>query len=172
MSGKTAFSSLAVLLAHARAIEAEALERYTELADQMETHNNPEVAALFRKMAHAEQLHVEKILERIGETELPHISPWAYQWLEAEAPESASGDVHYMMTPFHALNLALEAEKRARAFYARIVETATEEGILTLARELFEEECEHVRLVERWLAEVGEPEEDWSDDPDPPALAD
>ncbi len=173
VTGKIEFSSVAELLAHARAIEAEALERYSELADQMDTHNNRAVATLFRKLARAEQIHVEKILRRIGGADLPHIEPWAYQWLESEAPESAAAEnVHYMMTPYHALNLALEAEQRAHAFYARVVETTAEGEILALARELLEEEREHVELIKRWLADVPKPEEDWSEDPDPPVLPD
>ena len=39
------------LLAHAMAIETEAVDRYEELADQMEVHNNPEVAAFFLRRA-------------------------------------------------------------------------------------------------------------------------
>jgi len=35
------------LLSHALALESEASERYAELAEQMQTHNNPDVAELF-----------------------------------------------------------------------------------------------------------------------------
>ena len=41
--------SIEELLAHAHRMEAEASERYAELADQMEVHNNDEVATLCRK---------------------------------------------------------------------------------------------------------------------------
>jgi hypothetical protein len=44
-------ATLEDLLAHARDMEAEAAERYDDLADQMEVHNNHEVARLFRKLA-------------------------------------------------------------------------------------------------------------------------
>ena len=49
--GKAAIQTTEELMAHAYAIEAEAEERYRELAIQMEVHNNTEVAALFRKLA-------------------------------------------------------------------------------------------------------------------------
>jgi len=57
------------LLAHAKAMESEALERYLELAEQMEVHHNPEVAELFRKMARVERKHVEKILQPLDLSE-------------------------------------------------------------------------------------------------------
>ena len=39
------------LLAHAIALENEASERYADLADLMEAHNNYDVASLFKKMS-------------------------------------------------------------------------------------------------------------------------
>ena len=47
-------ASLADLFAVAYQIEADAVERYNLLADQMETHNNPELVAVFRDLARAE----------------------------------------------------------------------------------------------------------------------
>ena len=42
------------LLAYSMAIETEAVERYNDLADQMEMHHNYDVADLFRKLAEIE----------------------------------------------------------------------------------------------------------------------
>ena len=58
--------SLNELMGQALTMEREAVARYTELADMMETHNNLDVAALFRKMAGYEQLHVNQILADMG----------------------------------------------------------------------------------------------------------
>ena len=44
-------TSHADFMARAYALELEASERYAQFADQLETHNNPEVAKLFRKLA-------------------------------------------------------------------------------------------------------------------------
>jgi rubrerythrin len=171
VSNPIAFGSATDLLAHAKAMETEALERYLDLAEQMEVHHNPEVAELFRKMARVERIHVEKILERVGDQDLPHIPPWEYKWSDDEAPESITvEDAHYLMTPHHALTLALRAERRAFDFYSRVVETAGPGEVLELARELMEEEREHIALIEEWLAKVPEPDDDWAEDPDPPLL--
>ncbi len=158
------------LLAHAHALEAEAVDRYNLLADQMEAHNNMEVAELFRKMAVIEGKHVERVNHLSEGRELPHISPWDHQW-EGESPEALdSSAVHYLMTPHHALQLAVQHEKQAADFYAEVVETASEEEVRDLAKTLAAEEHEHVALLQKWLEKVPEPDEDWAEDPDPPTL--
>ena len=169
MTENPGITSVADLLAHAHAMESEAHERYLDLAEQLELHHNVEVATLFRKLAHIEQLHVQKILERVGDLELPRLSPWEYRWLDDEAPEAASaGEAHYMMTPHHALSLALRAEQRALDFYSSVLAAGGDSTVQELAHDLAEEEREHVELVKTWLAKYPEPAADWAEDPDPP----
>lgn len=159
------------LLAHAHAMEAEAHDRYVEFAEQLEVHNNIEVAELFRKMAYVEQMHAKKILERAGDIELPHISPWEYSWSDLEGPETIDvTDIHYLMTPYQAISLALKAEQRALAFYSDIVENQDDADLLDLAKTLQQEEQEHVELMTVWLKKYPKPEEDWDEDPDPPVM--
>lgn len=168
MTAKPAVASVADLLAHAYAMESEAHERYRDLADQMEVHNNHEVAELFRKMAAIELLHAEKIRERAGDA-LKKYAPWTYRWPGFESPEAADvGDAHYLMTPHHALSLARGAERAALAFYENILSAGGDANMLALAGELAEEEREHVALIEAWLAKYPEPAPGWDEDPDPP----
>jgi len=160
--------SIEELLAHANALEVEAADRYEALADQMEAHNNIEVAELFRKMAAIEGKHIARVEELSAGYELPHIAPWEFQW-QGEAPEALDpSDVHYLMTPYHALKLALRHEKMAADFFAELVETVENEAVREMAKQLAQEEYEHVSLLEAWLKKVPEPAEDWAEDPDPP----
>ncbi len=161
------------LLAHAMAIETEAVDGYEELADQMEVHNNPEVAAFFRKMAEIEGKHVANVEQLCGDTELPHISPWDMDWSDDESPEGPkhNDDVHYLMTPYHAIELAIRGEQRAADFFARVADSAhAPDDVRQLARELADDEVAHVNLLKEWLKEHPEPDRDWQDDPDPPTL--
>lgn len=155
-------------MAQAIAMEFEAVERYQELADAMETHNNSEVAALFRKMSVIESKHADQMLAEMGWSEIPpgtRAQPW-------EGFESAEvvpmDDVHYLMTPWHALQLALKAEQRAVRFFDAMVEAATTEPVRKAAQELLDEEREHVDLILNWLKKVPKPDTDWYEDPDPP----
>jgi len=170
MSKQGHVASVDKLLAYSLAIEQEAAERYAELADQMQVHNNDEVAELFRKLAAIETKHIATV-EAMGEArELPHISLWELQWDDSESSETLAHDeVHYLMTPYHALSLALFAERRAVEFFARVAEDAEDEKVRHMASRLRDEEQGHVALMEEWLGRYPKPEEGWDDDPDPPA---
>lgn len=156
-------------LAHALALERESVERYAELADAMETHNNLELAELFRRLSGYGEQHAAEVEERAKGIELPRIEPWEYRWIDAEGPETAGyGDIHYLMTPGHALGFALENEKRGHDYYARVAAETESREVADIASEFAEEESGHVRLVEEWLARVEAPMNDWDLELDPP----
>lgn len=165
--------SLDDFMAQALAMEREAVERYTELADAMDVHNNVEVAAMFRKMAHYEAEHAQRIMEQMGwSADLPRFAG-RFAWPGPEAPETAPfGDVHYLMRPWHALQVALAAEQRAEAFFGELASCAQDETVRQAALEMQAEEREHVELVRAWMKKVPEPEGDWATDPDPPRYTD
>ncbi len=162
---------LAELLAHAYAIEVEAAERYRVLGDQMEVHNNPELAGLFRELAGHEEKHAAEIKARALKTGMAELKPSEFKWPGTEGPELAAlDDAHYQMTPWHALQMALAAETRAFEFFNSIVESTAELDIRKWAGEFREEEAEHVALVEGLLEKYPEPEAGWSEDDDPPNM--
>ena len=76
MSAPVAPRTLEVFMALAYAMEREAVERYTEFADAMETHNNRDVAALFRTMAQYEAKHAEQIMAEMGWQNAPRPARW------------------------------------------------------------------------------------------------
>lgn len=167
-SGPNAIFSIADLFARAYQIEADAVERYKLLADQMETHNNPELVAIFRDLARAEGIHAEEIRRQAGDIDVIAHARSLGGWKKGESPEQADpGAMHYMMTPWHALQMALVGEKRALEFFQGIVATTKDAKIKEMAAEFVEEEAEHVNLVHRLLRKYPAPPESWSHDPDP-----
>jgi rubrerythrin len=169
-SSPPSISNLNDLLAVAYQIEIDAVERYHLLADQMETHNNPELVKIFRDLARAEGIHGEEIRRLAGDFDVARHARQFAKFGRMESPEEAELDAaHYLMTPWHALQLSLAGEKRALAYFARIVETATDPKVKAMAEELVEEEAEHVTLVNRLLRRYPRPDDSWADDPDPPA---
>jgi len=171
-SGKPG-GAYADFMAQAYTMEIEASQRYAEFAEQMEVHNNLEVAQLFRKLAGIEGLHAKQILDEMGWPQMPE-PVYALQWAGGEPPESAPGtELHYLMQPWHALELALNNEKRAEKFLAGIAKSpGTPAEVRKLAAEMAAEETEHVRLIKAWMKRVPKPDRDWSRDPDPPFLGD
>jgi rubrerythrin len=161
------------LMAFAYALELEAAERYAEFADSMEAHNNREVAELFRKLARIEHKHAEQILEEMRWTAPPRPPAGGYQWEGLEGPETADfATLHYLMQPYHALEIALVNEKRAFEFFSSLVRRATTEKVKRAAKEMAAEEAEHVRLIEAWLKKVPVPDARWDVDLDPPRYVD
>jgi rubrerythrin len=166
--GKGTVRSVEELMSIAFAMETEAAERYAEFADVMETHNNVEVAELFRKMARIEGLHAQQIRDRMGWHEGPPQGV-SYRWEGLEGPETADHtDLHYLMTPHHALQIARINEERAHRFWAEVAGGLADGSLRAAAEEMAEEEAEHVRLIDEWLARTASPDDDWSHDQDPP----
>lgn len=158
-------------LAHAIALEFESVERYQELADSMDVHNNPRVAELFRKLAHYGELHAHEIEHHALGIDLPEISPWDFKWCTPEGPESGTLDgVHYMMNRRQVLEYALCNEQRGRDFYAGVAEFSPDEGVRELAAEFAREETEHVNILKSWLLNLVEPDSVRPADLDPPNI--
>ncbi|MDE2376084.1 ferritin family protein [Bradyrhizobium sp.] len=163
-------SSLNDLLAAAWLIESDAVDRYNLLADQMETHNNPELVKVFRDLARAEGIHGEEIRRLAGDFDVVGYARQTARIENIGLPAEVEIDsAHYLMTPWHALQMSLAGEKRALAYFTHIAETATDPKVKAMAMELMEEEVEHVNLVNRLLHRYPQPDDSWADDPDPPA---
>lgn len=162
-------TTLDEFMAQALAMELDAAQRYSEFADMMNTHNNPEVAEWFQKMAVIEGRHASQIMAEMGWTEVPTHLASTPVFESFEAPESAPVDeVHYLMQPWHVLQLALANEERAERFFAQLARVATVESVRKAALELQQEEREHVELVKAWMLKVPRPDSNWDHDPDPP----
>ena len=94
---KKSNAAFAEFMTRAYVMEVDASERYADFADQMEVHNNLEVAQLFRKLARIEGLHAKRILQEMGWKKPPQALP-EWRWDEAEPPETAAvTDLHYLI---------------------------------------------------------------------------
>jgi rubrerythrin len=164
---------VAIFLAHAMAMEQEAADRYDELADSMEVHNNQDVAELFRQMSKYSRLHGASVAQRATPYDLPRLKSWQYRWNTPEPPEV--GEVegsHYMMTPYHALVFALENERRGHQFYASQAAESDDSSVREMAAEMADEEAEHVTELEAWIARTPKPDADWAQDDDDAVVVD
>jgi rubrerythrin len=149
------------LYAHAIAIEQEAAARYSELAERMADLGNDGVAEIFSMLAQQEAEHLETLRSRTDGVALPCVDPGQYYWLDAGAPETAAREWLYrLLTPRQALQIALQAEKRAQVFFEHVFITARDPGLRMLAKEMALEEGEHVRMVECLLGRSPEPQKE------------
>jgi len=122
---------------------------------------------LFRKLADIEALHAKHILDEMGWPSMPALPP-AYAW-EGEAPETAPfASLHYLMQPWHALQIALRCELEAQKYYEDIAARRAPPPVREAAKQMAAEEAGHVQLIREWLKRVPKPPEGWDEDPDPP----
>jgi rubrerythrin len=150
------------LLAHAIAIEREAAERYAELGERMHDLGNDLVAELFLRLADMEEKHQNELEARARDLELPKLAPAEYAWFGSHAPESAPHDlVLASLTPHSALQVALEAEERALAFFEAARKQATDPGVAAMATEMAAEEGVHIAWVKSALRRTPDPLLDW-----------
>jgi rubrerythrin len=156
-----ALETVAELYVHAIAIEREAAERYAELAERMADLGNQEVAALFHFLARAEARHLAELRRRTEGVALPELCA-DYSWLHEGPPETVARDLVFrLMTQRDALEIALLAEKRARAFFEHAVRIADDPAVRALAREMAAEEAEHIAMVQELLSKTPVPLASW-----------
>lgn len=150
MSDKIA--DLDTFLVYSITLEEEAAERHDELADVMGVHNNPEVAATFRKLAEYSRLHAQEIKDHAKGRDLPDIAPWDFGWEHMEGPETADmSGVNYLMNTAQALQLAMDNEQRAFDFYDQIGRESQVPEVAAMAAEFAIEEKEHLDLLQVWM---------------------
>lgn len=143
-------------------MEREATERYAEFARHMADEGNDEVAELFSRLARLEGAHLEALQQRTRGVELPALEP-DYAWLDAGAPETLAHDLVFrLMTPHQALGIALQAERRACAFFEQARRAADDPALRSLAQEMAAEEGEHIAMLEALLARTPESVVDWA----------
>jgi len=159
-------TSLRDLYAVAWQIEADAVARYEMLATQMETHNNIELAGVFRDLARAEGIHAAEIERMAGGQDIRTHALTVAHWKRSESPESADlADAHYLMSRADALRMALASEERALAFFQNLVQTTADPELKVLAGKFAEEESEHVELCQRLMRKYQEVDGPRDEDP-------
>jgi len=163
--------SLAMLYAHALAIEHEAEASYRELAARMADFGNDTVADLFHRLAEFEGEHAFHLAKRCVGIEIPLLAPGEYAWLDCGAPvPEARAFVYRMMTPRLALEIALRAEEQARAFFEHIRYESLDAGIRELATEFTLDEASHIAWVKDALARLPQPFQPNEDLPGDPTI--
>lgn len=150
--------TLAECYAQALMIEREAAERCTEFAEFLEDHGVLSTAAVFRKLARYERQHAEELARRAEGLPQPQLRQWEFSWLDDAPPEQVSHEfIFHLMTPYHALKIALGAEQRSKALFERIAASSGDPAVRQLASQLAVEESEHVDWLQEALAKVPRP---------------
>ena len=133
---------------HALAIEHEAAERYAEFRDYFDDRGEAVLAGLCGNLSRLEAEHFRELAQASGGLELPPIPAGEFRWLEAGPPEAAAREVFYRIaSPRQLLEVALQGEYAALAFFQWAERTSDDDAVRSLAHGLAEEERRHVGWV-------------------------
>jgi len=149
-------------------VEDEARERYEEFAEQMEVHHTADAARFYRLMALYEARHGADIAARrktlFGDA--PCRMSRSMLW-DVEAPDYDKARA--FMTPRRALEVALESEVKAHAYFTAALPSITDPDVRALFVELQADEVQHRALVQAELDKLPpDPEVDVEDLVDEP----
>jgi rubrerythrin/ferredoxin len=151
--GSLEIASLDDFLGYAVKAEEDAAIHYEELAVAMEKCGNEPVAKLFAQLARFSRLHLAEAQGRAGAIDVTKHLPADYAWPDQATPERAdilAADPS--LSRLDALRVALRGEKRAFEFYYMVAGTSKDSAIAAMAKEFVDEESEHVRILEAWIA--------------------
>ena len=138
--------------AHAIAIEREAVERYREFEGWFADRGEEVLAGLCRNLAGLEADHLRQVEHASRGLVIPAIDASRHQWLETGPPETLARDLFYRMAePRHLLEMVLQAECNALAFFEWVGRTSPDTRVRFLAREMAAEEQQHVQWAAKAL---------------------
>jgi rubrerythrin len=102
---------------------------------------------------------------------LPNLAAGEHAWLDREAPLPEAHDfVYRMLTPRVALEIALRAEERAKAFFEKVLAEARDAGIREVAHDMARDEQAHIAWVKEALARVPQPYRPSEEQPGDPTI--
>jgi rubrerythrin len=138
------FENVKDLLATAQKIEIGAAERYREYAEIADTEN-PEVAALFSRLAEEEQKHEKCVIQLAEEASvsLPD-SPDPDQDIPSSNNENTTADNNSL---YKILAAAVEREDLAFEIYSQIAASSNNDDVCHYAERLAKEELGHAALL-------------------------
>jgi rubrerythrin len=102
---------------------------------------------------------------------LPKLAAGEYSWLDQDEPvPEAHAFVMRMLTPRLALEIALRAEQRAKAFFEKVIDESSDAGIREAALGMARDEQAHIAWVNEALARVPKPYQPTEEQPGDPTI--
>ncbi len=142
------------LMGIAVVLEREAARRYLSLATAVEAHGGgDELSLLFRELAQMETGHERELLTRAASVGFDADIPVPDDPPETFDEDGSRAGVE-LMTPYHALAIAIRNEERAFAFYSYFSAIATDDEVKTTAAGLAREELGHVARLRAFRRRV------------------
>lgn len=138
------FEHVKDLLETAQKIEIGAAERYREFAEIADTEN-PEIAALFNRLAEEEQIHEKNVLQLAEEASVNLSDPPASD--QHAPPRDNENTIQGINSLYKILAAAVKREELAFEVYSQIAASSDNDDVCDYAERLAKEELGHAALL-------------------------
>ena len=145
--------SVSELCGHALELERDCEQRFREYTTQMHAVNAHGLANVFEDLAQQARNDIAALEAASGTHKAAQLSPWEYAWRLTYMPEGMEN--HPRLVPRNgreALQLAVQAKRRALAFYEDVAENARDLVVRGCAAEMAQGEKDLLKRLERMLA--------------------
>jgi len=133
-------------------IEKEAEDRYLDFADQLGQRYPGDAANFFSMMARNEQRHGNEIAERRSLLFGDAPSRVKKNMIDSDIEAPDKGKAIRYMSPWSALEVAMQSEIKAYKFYDGILQVIQDASVRDLIKSLRDEEAEHQELLNQQKA--------------------
>jgi len=151
------------------ALKTEMADGYIELAEQLQSFNNPDAAATFFELADKQHQHIQR-LKTLASEQCSGANEPQLQCIAQQSPiDDINAYSHYLMTPYHAVELAIRIELTTQQNLQTRLGLA-DNGIQDHPQQ--REHRGHLQALQQLLNSKIPPEKGWDEDLDPPYLDD
>ncbi len=144
-------TSMEELLAIAYAMEREAIDGYTRLADYMRRENRPDMVAVFERLVGEESQHlgnVEDWSEKINGRK-PDLAHLRWEPVDTFDDEGAGTIAPELLSAYRALAMAVRNEERAFLFWTYVAAQTDQDSLRAAAERMAREELGHLTTLRR-----------------------
>jgi rubrerythrin len=146
-----AVTSMDELLAIAYAMEQEAIDGYSKLADHMRRENRPDMVAVFERLVGEESQHLGNVVhwsEKVR-AKKPDLSNLQWEPADIFDDEGASTVAPELLSAYRAFSMAVRNEERAFLFWIYVAAQADQDLLREAAEQMAREELGHLTILRR-----------------------
>jgi rubrerythrin len=146
-----AVTSMDELLAIAYAMEQEAIDGYSKLADHMRRENRPEMVAVFERLVGEESQHLGKVVEWSEKVsgKGPDLSNLRWEPEGTFDDEGTGAIASELLSAYRAFSTAVRNEERAFLFWTYVAAQADQDPLREAAERMAREELGHLATLRR-----------------------
>jgi rubrerythrin len=146
-----AVTSMDELLAIAYAMEQEAIDGYSKLADHMRRENRPDMVAVFEQLIGEESQHLGSVVhwsEKVRGKK-PDLSSLHWEPADTFDDEGASAVAPELLSAYRAFSMAVRNEERAFLFWTYVAAQTDQDLLREAAEQMAREELGHLTTLRR-----------------------